>query len=102
MCFLLYINIPYEYYPDKSYPWKYDWIDFSGENLELLLSECGFSQDKPYRGYRTDKYFIGELNRLYEIHDVRPYNRIPMNWQELVALSKIFTKEYLNSTENCE
>ena len=89
MCFVLYKDTPYEYYPDKSHPWKYDWIDFSGENVELLLSECGFSQEKPYRSYRTDKYFLGELNRLYEIHDVRPYNHICVAAQFFKLLSEL-------------
>ena len=89
MCFVLFRGMDVEYYTDRHDPWKYDWIDFSGENVELLLSECGFSQEKPYRAYRTDKYFLGELNRLYEIHDVRPYNHICVAAQFLKLLSEL-------------
>lgn len=89
MCFVLYKDVPYEYYPDKSQPWKYDWIDFSGENLDLLLSECGFSMDKPFRTYPTDKYFLGELNRLYEIHDVRPFNHVCIAAQFFKLISEL-------------
>lgn len=89
MCFVLYKDTPCEYYPDKSRPWKYDWIDFSGENLDILLSECGFSREKPYRAYRTDNYFLGELNRLYEIHDVKPYNHICVAAQFFKLLSEL-------------
>lgn len=89
MCFVLYNNVPYEYYPDKSYPWKYDWIDFSGENVDSLLSECGFSMEKPYRPYWTDKYFLGELNRLYEIHDSKSYHHICVAVQFLKLLSEL-------------
>lgn len=89
MCFVLYQDIPYEYYPDKSHPWKYDWIDFCGENVEELLSECGFSMEKPYRTFPTDKYFLGELNRLYEIRDVRPLNHICVVAQFFKLLSEL-------------
>ena len=93
MCFMLYKDRPYEYYPDKSYPWKYDWIDFDGENVELLLAECGLSVEKPYIAHPMDKYFIGELNRLYEIHDVRPNNHICVAAQFFKILSELI---YLN------
>ncbi len=100
MCFVLYKDIPYEYYPDKSHPWKYDWIDFSGDNVELLLSECGFSIDKPYRTYPSDKYFHGELNRLFEIHDVRPLNHICVAAQFFKLISElIFRNKDVKTTQ---
>lgn len=71
MCFVLYSDTAVEYYPDRNDPWSYIWIDIDGEGIAKLLERCGFSQEKPYRKYPSDKHFIYELNRLCEIHSNR-------------------------------
>ena len=68
MCFVLYKGFEIEFYPDRHDPWKYDWIDFTGENVDSLLAKCGFSIEEPYRYYPTERYFINELNKFYEFH----------------------------------
>lgn len=69
MCFVLFRGMDVEYYTDRHDPWKYDWIDFTGENVNWLLSKCGFSIEEPYRYYQMDRYFINELNKFYEFYD---------------------------------
>lgn len=68
MCFLLCAGVEYEYYPDKSNPWKYDWIDFSGEGIYTLLSKCGFSIEHPYVQCKDMKYFTTQFNELYRLN----------------------------------
>lgn len=68
MCFVLYKGSPIEFCTDRHDPWKYDWINFTGENVDSLLAKCGFSIEEPYRYYPTERYFINELNKFYEFH----------------------------------
>lgn len=89
MCFVLYAGVHYEYYQDKSNPWKYDWIDFSGENVDILLAKCGFSVEQPYMHYRMDKYFLNELNRFFEIYNVHSIRDICVVAQFFKLISEL-------------
>lgn len=89
MCFLLYPGVNYEYYPDISDPWKYDWIDFSGEGVEILLSKCGFSVEKPYIYCRDVKHFTNEFNRLYALNSSNSTKDICVVAQVFKILSEL-------------
>lgn len=89
MCFVLYAGVHYEYYQDKSNPWKYDWVDFSGENVDILLAKCGFSIEQPYMHYRMDKYFLNELNRFFEIYNVHSIRDICVVAQFFKLISEL-------------
>ena len=39
--FLLYEGEQYRYYPNSTDPWSYIWVEFTGENLDKLISACG-------------------------------------------------------------
>lgn len=91
MCFLLYAGVEYEYYPDKSNPWKYDWIDFSGEGIDTLLSKCGFSIEQPYVQCKDVKYFTTEFNELYKINSAHFTNDICVVAQVFRILSGLIS-----------
>lgn len=97
MCFVLYEGINCEYYQDKKDPWKYDWIDFEGENIEVLLSKCGFSIEKPYKHYPQDKYFTNELDRFFEIYNVHSTRDICVVAQFFKIISELI---YYNNDKN--
>ena len=42
--FLLYQGEYYDYYPDPQDPWTYFWVELTGDNLDAMFSECGFSK----------------------------------------------------------
>lgn len=42
--FLIMPNTVIEYYPSKSNPWEYVWVNFSGDMAKLLLSQTAFSK----------------------------------------------------------
>lgn len=93
MCFVLYSDTAVEYYPDRNDPWSYIWIDIDGEGLSELLKKCGFSKEKPYRKYPSDKHFVYELNRLCEIHSSRSTTDICVVAQVFKLLCELIYNE---------
>lgn len=52
-----------EYFPDKSDPWEYIWVDFSGSESEDFLYKSGFSQSTPV----SPKFGDDLLGHFFEI-----------------------------------
>lgn len=72
--FLLYAGETYEYYPDPDRPWGYDWIDFTGEQMEGLFSACGFDKDRPYLRighFDRMRSLLGDLIDAYDVSEVQ-------------------------------
>lgn len=46
--FLLYEGEQYEYYPSRTDPWSYIWVDLQGEYIDQFFEQAGFSRAKPY------------------------------------------------------
>ena len=44
--FLLYQDEYYSYYPDPQDPWTYIWVELTGDNLEAMFRQCGFTKEK--------------------------------------------------------
>lgn len=67
--FLLYHKKEYVYYPEKSFPWSYIWVDFYAEGLEELLRDCGFTVEKPY--FRLSDYngMMSMMQQLMDMYD---------------------------------
>ena len=72
--FLLFAGQKYEYYPDSARPWGYDWIDFTGENVDELFSACGYDADTPFiriRHFDRMRSLLGDLIDAYDVSDVQ-------------------------------
>lgn len=64
--FLLYEEEQYEYYPSRTDPWSYIWIDLQGENLDQFFEQAGFLRAKPYVKVINLNEMIGLLKDLHE------------------------------------
>ena len=42
--FLLFEGEYYNYYPDPQDPWTYIWVELTGDNLEAMFRQCGFTK----------------------------------------------------------
>lgn len=53
MIFVLFPNMPLEYYPDKKSPWTYYWINFTGSKAIRLLDRIGITPDQPILNFKN-------------------------------------------------
>ena len=70
--FVLYSGEPYDYFPDAVKPWAYIWINFvpsKNDELNDLLTECGFSKEKPYVTINDYTQLENSFNELYKSYD---------------------------------
>ena len=63
--FLLYQGEYYNYYPDPQDPWTYIWVELTGENLESMFRQCGFTKENFHRAL-SEFDIYGELSFLSE------------------------------------
>ncbi len=47
--FLLYQGERCNHYPDAQDPWTYIWVELTGDNLEGMFRQCGFTKEKFHR-----------------------------------------------------
>lgn len=59
--FLIYRGEEYKYFPDPSNPWSYVWADFNGNDLSEFLSDCGFTEEKPYIRLNDQSDFLAHI-----------------------------------------
>ena len=64
--FLLYEGEQYEYYPSRTDPWSYIWVDLQGEYIDKFFEQAGFSREKPYVKIVKQNEMIGLLKDLHE------------------------------------
>ena len=82
--FLLYKGEKYYFKPDKRDPWSYIWVDFEGNDIEILLSACGFSKDEirkhinndfaEYQQMRCTAYFMLIISKMMEQENSKNVN----------------------------
>ncbi|WP_423188995.1 AraC family transcriptional regulator [Alkalibacterium sp. f15] len=62
--FLIYPNETNYYKADEDFPWKYSWIGFHGENVEMLLKSIGLSKQTPVGSVENAKDTIKLMNKI--------------------------------------
>ena len=66
-CFIVYPNTEVTYCADKSEPWEYSWIGFSGADAPLILSSTNFSVEHPYiTNIAHGRYVKDSIANIYE------------------------------------
>ena len=85
--FLLFAGENYEYYPDGEHPWGYDWIDFTGENVEDIFSACGYETGKPYIHVRNFSKMLALLGNLIDSYDMSDMRNLRCSGYFLILLS---------------
>lgn len=87
--FLLYAQKEYVYYPDKSTPWSYIWVDFYAEGMDEMLRDCGFVPEKPYFRLADYNGMMEMMQQLTELYDGSKMQDIACAAQVLLIMRNI-------------
>ena len=91
--FLLYAKEEYKYFPDRSDPWSYIWVEFSGAGLDELLSLCGFEKDNVVKHVRDFNEFIMLMRNMYESYDASETEQLRCSAYFMLVLGKFIDQE---------
>ena len=91
--FLLYEKEEYKYFPDRSDPWSYIWVEFSGAGLDELLSLCGFEKDNVVKHVRDFNEFIMLMRNMYESYDASETQQLRCSAYFMLVLGKFIDQE---------
>lgn len=72
--FLLYQGEYYSYYPDPQDPWTYIWVQVTGENLDGMFRQCGFTKDNICRalgGFDSYMELLKNMKDSFDESDVQ-------------------------------
>ena len=67
--FLLYQGEYYNYYPDPQDPWTYIWVELTGENLESMFRQCGFTKENFHRALSEFDIYVELLKSMKDSFD---------------------------------
>lgn len=92
--FVLYKDERYCYKPDKRDPWSYIWVDFDGEEVDGLLSICGFSRDNIKKHINSDfAKYVELMKKMYLSYDASEYQQMRCTAYFMLVLSKLIEQE---------
>lgn len=92
--FLLYKGEKYYFKPDKRDPWSYIWVDFDGNDIEVLLSACGFSKDDIKKHINNDfTEYVELLKKMYLSYDASEYQQMRCTAYFMLIISKMIEQE---------
>ena len=67
--FLLYQGEYYSYYPDPQDPWTYIWVELTGDNLEAMFRQCGFTKENFHKSLNEFDVYVELLKSMKESFD---------------------------------
>ena len=67
--FLLYQGEYYSYYPDPQDPWTYIWVELTGDNLEGMFRQCGFTKENFHKALGTFDAYVELLKSMKDSFD---------------------------------
>lgn len=92
--FLLYKGEKYYFKPDKRDPWSYIWVDFDGNDIEVLLSACGFSKDSIKKHIDRDfAEYVELMKNMYLAYDASEYQQMRCTAYFTLIISKMMEQE---------
>ena len=92
--FCLYKGEKYCYKPDRRDPWSYIWVDFDGDNIDELLSVCGFSKDNIKKHIDRDfAEYVELMKKMYLSYDASEYQQMRCTAYFMLVLSKLMEQE---------
>lgn len=83
----------YEYCPEKSDPWSYIWIDFTGSELDKLLNLCGFSAEQPYVKLEDYNGMASEMMNLQNEYNLNALQSLTCSAHLLNIFSRLIKEE---------
>lgn len=91
--FLLYEKEQYRYYPDSQNPWSYIWIEFTGENLDKLMSACGFEKNEVCKHVKDFVVFDDYMRSLLDKYDASEIQQLRCAADLILILGKFIEQE---------
>lgn len=91
--FLLYEKEQYKYYPDNRDPWSYTWVEFTGENLDKVMSACGFEKGKIKKHVKDFVVFLDYMRNLYDMYDASEIQQLRCCAYLMLILGKFIEQE---------
>ena len=67
--FHLYQGEYYSYYPDPQDPWTYIWVELTGDNLEAMFRQCGFTKENFHKSLNEFDVYVELLKSMKESFD---------------------------------
>lgn len=93
--FLLYKNEKYSYQPDPKDPWSYTWVEFDGDNLDQLLSLCGFSRENCCQQITNFDDYVALMKDLQNAFDARQTQQLRCSAYFVLLLSKFLDGRFV-------
>ena len=93
--FLLYKNEKYSYQPDPKDPWSYTWVEFDGDNLDQLLSLCGFSRENCCQQITNFDDYVALVKDLQNAFDARQTQQLRCSAYFVLLLSKFLDGRFV-------
>ena len=87
--FLLFEGEQYEYYPSRTDPWSYIWVDFYGENIELLFEQMGIVKEKPYVKIIPFREIMSLLRELHDTYSQGLFSDITVCGYFMMILDRL-------------
>ncbi len=91
--FLLYEGEQYRYYPNSTDPWSYIWVEFTGENLDKLISACGFEKNNIKKHVKDFSCYLELMRSLYDAYDAGEAQQLKCGAYLLLVISKLIEYE---------
>ena len=67
--FLLYQGEYYSYHPDPQDPWTYIWVELTGDNLEAMFRQCGFTKENFHRSLNEFDIYVELVKKMKDSFD---------------------------------
>ena len=67
--FLLYQGEYYSYHPDPQDPWTYIWVELTGDNLEAMFRQCGFTKENFHRLLNEFDIYVELVKKMKDAFD---------------------------------
>lgn len=82
------MQIYYQDYPET--PWRYYWLHFDGDNLDLLLEQAGLTLKNPFLKSVNPELFalFSSLEKVFFSKQYSPFLPVAAAWQILSMLSR--------------
>lgn len=94
--FLIQPNIPTYYTADSEDPWEYIWVGFDGQDVQMILQNCGLLGKYPFVDYVPSDKLIQCLNNIVD----GMKNQTSNDYELLGNLFMIFGSLTHNQTES--
>lgn len=76
--FLIYPNMPINYWADRYDPWEFCWVGFNGADARILMDASGFTPEKPVIAPRSPEIMHKLIMDIYECRGQETHELITM------------------------